>query len=131
MGLSAVVIVASLVGFGLVRILAARRSAEVGWRAAEEARRREADRADDLLVARAEALVADDPTATAALLDRLASPSSGPPTTRTRKQRGSCIGDADGRSGGVSTTCMAASDLLRKTHASRKVPSRAGGKPVP
>jgi eukaryotic-like serine/threonine-protein kinase len=76
-GLAAVVLIIT-VTIGLTRIIAAREraeaaraDAEAGWRSAEQARERAAERADDLLLARAQALVGADPTAAAVLVGRL------------------------------------------------------------
>jgi len=75
--LAALVLVAT-VAVGLTRIVAARQraerarvDAEAGWRSAEQARRRAAERADDFLLARARSVLDDDPTAAAALVGRL------------------------------------------------------------
>ncbi|HKE19226.1 MAG TPA: serine/threonine-protein kinase [Kofleriaceae bacterium] len=76
-GLAAAVLVVT-VAVGLTRIVAARQraesaraDAEAGRRSAEQARGRAQERADDLLLARAQALLDSDPTAAAALAGRL------------------------------------------------------------
>ncbi|HWM87395.1 MAG TPA: serine/threonine-protein kinase [Kofleriaceae bacterium] len=82
-GLAAAVLVV-LVAVGLSRIVAARHraesaraDAEAGWRSAEHARERAQDRADDLLLARAQGLLDSDPTAAAGLAARLPLDSAG------------------------------------------------------
>jgi eukaryotic-like serine/threonine-protein kinase len=76
-GLAALILVTTVV-IGLGRIVSARQRTEraradaaAGWRSAEEARRRAAERAGDLLLARAEALLDADPTSAAVLAARL------------------------------------------------------------
>jgi len=73
----AAVAVAASVTFGVIalrRVLAARALAEHEGELARAAERREADRADQLLVDRARAAVADDPARAIALLDLRAKP---------------------------------------------------------
>jgi eukaryotic-like serine/threonine-protein kinase len=77
------------VSIGLGRIVAAKQRAESaradavrGWRSAEQARRRAQDRADDLLLARAQGMLESDPTAAAAQVDRLPLESSHWPRAR-------------------------------------------------